>query len=120
VEKIEARENPATAKRNGASPPDDFADAAGYLFARNALDLAALDFLDTPVNFASPGGFGFRVASVQIFGQAADQFSHFIGRPMAGFFNKFVPLLMARPGTYTIDVRDSMVGCADGSITVEI
>jgi hypothetical protein len=74
-------------ERRAASPPDDFADVGGYFFAGDAPKLAALDFLDAPVNLGFPGGFDLRVAGVQVFGQTAHQFPDFFRWPVAGFFN---------------------------------
>lgn len=51
------------------------------------MNLAVLNFLHSPVNLASPGGFGFRVASMQAVRQAANQFPDFFRGPVAGFLN---------------------------------
>jgi hypothetical protein len=54
------------------------------------LHLAGLDFFYTPVDLGFPGGFGVRIAGVQILGQTAHQLAHFLRRPVARFLNDLV------------------------------
>jgi len=58
-------------KKRTVSPPGDFTDVGGHFFARNALNLATLDFFNAPVNLGFPRGLNIRGTGMDIVGKAA-------------------------------------------------